>query len=133
MAEHDQVANEVEDVGPAEYEPVTYCRDERQAEQFRDLLIDHDIPAILPDPDDEHVSADEGIAVLVPINSADEARDVLEEIELIEELHTADPDFDGLAGDDEEAGADMQPLSQDAYSLDGEEDPPDVLDSDDEL
>ena len=61
------------------------------------------------------------------------AREVLEEIELIEELHTADPDFDGLAGDDEETGGDMQPLSQDAYSLDGEDDPPDLLDADDEL
>jgi len=132
MVEHDKPADEAEDVDPTGYEPVTYCRDERQAEQFRDLLIDHDIPAILPDSDDEqYVAADDGVAVLVPISSADEARDVLEEIELIEEMDTADPDFDGLTGDDDEAEADLQPLRDDAYSLDGEEDPPKLLGSDD--
>lgn len=130
MAENDKIPDDIDPDDPSQYEVLTHGRDELQAEQFRDLLIDHDIEAILPDPEQEGwIPADEGVPVLVPVDSIDEAKDILDEIELIEEMDIADPDFDGPVEEEEDIAKDMQPLTSDAYSLETDDDPPDLGES----
>jgi len=127
MAEDDQTPDEIEDIDPDQYEILTYRRDRQQAEQFQDLLKDHDIEAIVPDDDsDEWNSAEDGFAVLVPTDSVEEAREVLEEIESIEEIDTADPDFEGDVDDDEQLDEELQPLGADPYYLEGDEAAPEL-------
>jgi hypothetical protein len=108
MADRDPYPVENGSFDPADYQPVTYAPDGRQAEQLRDLLLDHDIGAVVPDDDmDGPWVSGEGVAVLVPIDDLDEAREVLEDIDLIEEFDDDDLEDDE---DDDELEDQLQPI-----------------------
>ncbi len=122
--EHNDPDDDLINDDPSDCEVVAHCHSVQQAESMRDLLIDHDILATLEQDDQgEYVSTSEGFGVKVPYNSANEARDIIEELDSIEELDTADPDVDDDGDDDDAAMSDaMQPLEADSYSLDDAED-----------
>lgn len=127
MTEHEDFPEEMDDLVLDDpeldsYEVVAYARDARQAETFRDLLFDHDIPALLEEDDEgAYKFVSDGIAILVPDDTAEEARDILGELELIEELDSADPDLDDDEDDADET-SDMQPLDADVYLDDSDDD-----------
>lgn len=97
----------------AGFVPVVVAGSAEEAEQFRQLLADHDIPVVidtdegleglaeaLPDEDDSD-EMEQGIAVLVPEGMLDEAGTVLaerEEFDVLAEEDVADEDDDD--GDD---------------------------------
>jgi hypothetical protein len=80
-----------------DYQPVVYARDDEQAEQLRDLLIDHDVPAMIQEDEyGDHLATAKGIPVVVPTAYLNEAGEVIEEYE----------NMDGLVLDDESADQD---------------------------
>lgn len=88
-----------------------------QAEQIRDLLADHDIPALIADTDDEQ--APRGRAVKTPQEAYDEAREIIEEYESLEDM--LDEDDEDLEEDDED---DDRPSYHGFQELDDESDEP---------
>jgi len=115
MADRDPYPMKKEEFSIEDYQAVTFARDTRQAEQLRDLLLDHDIEAAVADDDlDGPWTTGEGVAVLVPIDDLDEAQEVLDEIDLIEELDAAVEDFDDDEDEDELEDR-MQPLDAEGY------------------
>ncbi|NLF30553.1 MAG: DUF2007 domain-containing protein [Planctomycetes bacterium] len=131
MAERDTYPVESEGFNVEDYQAVTYARDMRQAEQLRDLLLDHDIDAVVADDEmDGPWTSGEGVAVLVLIDDLEEAREVLDDVDLIEELDADDEDFDDDDEEEDELEDQMQPL--DVEGGYGEEDEGDDLEDDDE-
>ncbi len=112
--------------------PVVYGRDEDEAEEYRQLLEDHEIEATvgfdgLEDPDTESGRAmSRGIPVLVPDSLLDEASEIIADREDSEDFAVED-DFDEVEDDEE----DEFTIELDEEDLGGE--PADYLDEDDEL
>lgn len=74
--------------------PVVYGRDLAEANYYRSLLDDHEIPAIINEEAFLVVSDEEksGIPVLVPDEHLAEAQDILEQITAEDEVSEDDPD-----------------------------------------
>jgi hypothetical protein len=112
--------------------PVVFGRDEDEAEEYRQLLEDHEIEATvgfdgLEDPDAENGRAmSRGIPVLVPDSLLDEASEIIADREDTEEFDVED-DFDEVEDDEE----DEFTIELDEEDLGGEA--VDYLDEDDEL
>ena len=63
MPEYEELPGERKDGEPTEYVPVAYGRDNEQAWQLKEILIDHDIPAVIEQEDEgEHASGSEAPA-----------------------------------------------------------------------
>ena len=99
--------------GSEEFVPVAVARTADQAEEFRHLLEDHDIPVVVGigeeveglKPDAASGQDDElsrGVPVLVPENRLDEAGEVIAEREGFERF--ADDEAEDTDDDDEEFG-----------------------------
>jgi len=117
----------------SDFVPVVYARSLDEAEEYRSLLEDHDIPAQVgtegdvEDDDDIRVTA-KGIPVLVPEVLLDEASEVIADREDLEEFAVADDELD----EEQEDGDDLdyvEPLSEDEEPF-GEED---LLDDEDDI
>ena len=61
--------------------PVVYARNLTEAEFYRSLLEDHDIPVLIEEigPSAESSAAEMGVPVLVPEDNLIEARDIIEQ------------------------------------------------------
>ncbi|MFW6154047.1 MAG: putative signal transducing protein [Planctomycetota bacterium] len=115
MVDRDPYPTEKEDLNVDDYQAVTHARDARQAERLRDLLLDHDIEAVVAENAlDDPWAAGDGVTVLVPVDDLDEAREVLDDIDVIEELDVDDEDFDDEE-DEDELDDRMQPLDAESY------------------
>lgn len=96
------------------YVPVVMARDRDEAEEYRQLLSDHDIVARLSDEnedgmDEEHLQARElgmghGVAVLVPDVFLDEASEVIADHEDVEDFIDTSDNFVASRGDEKEFG-----------------------------
>jgi hypothetical protein len=142
-----------EDLGPSgsEYEefvPVVYARSEDDAEKYRQLLEDHDIPALI---DDESEDEDEqqkgkakrrrglrhGVPILVPEAMLDEASEVIADREDFDEFAPSDEaeeeedEDDGEFGYSEEAGDLEDSLEEESLFDDDLDETEDGPDSDD--
>ena len=101
MAYDDDYDVDSEDLG--EYVPVTYARTPDEAERYRQLLEDHDVPAVVdedyePGASPAWKSTGAGVPVLVPESLLEDAREFLAEIEEMAAL----PDEEDEVYDDEE-------------------------------
>lgn len=105
--------DEEEDFGEGEYVPVVYARDLDQAEAYKELLADHEIPAML---EEEALKGRRGLPVLVPENLLDEASQVIADFEQ-NEAFEEEEDFEEEEEDEEDG---LQPLDEDGL-LEGEE------------
>ena len=84
-----------------DFVPVVYARDEEDADQYRQLLEDHDIEVVLGDEDWEGLAVDEldpggsrqGLPVLVHATFLEEATEIIADRE----------DDEGFVAEDEEA------------------------------
>ena len=101
---------------PSDFVPAVFARSVDEAEDFRALLDDHDIPAVIAS--DDELSDDEvpsavraratsrGVAVMVPEVLLDEASEIIADREDDEEFRTGD-EFDDETEDDEDETADL--------------------------
>lgn len=85
-----------EDLG--KYVPVIYARSPEEAEKYRQLLEDHDIPAMVdedyePGPSRASRKAIESVPVLVPQSLLEDAREFITEIEEITALSNEEDDL----------------------------------------
>ena len=114
-----------------EYVTAVVARNRGEAEQYRDLLSDHDIPAVVDeeklDKTEEATSHSKGIVrgvqVLVPEVLLDEASEVIADREDVEDFGVADED-EASDDDDDDLGLDTE--------IDPDEDDDPLLDDDDE-
>ena len=101
--------------GAEDFVPVVVARNSDQAERFRNLLEDHDIPVRVgtdggpeelaaPPAVDSSEELSRGIPVLVPENVLDEAGEVIAEREGFEDF--GDEDADDTDDDDEDFSLD---------------------------
>lgn len=118
-----------------EFVPAAFARSAEDAEKFRELLEDHDIPVVLSNETEEATFAAKpgmtrGVAVMVPDALLDEASEVIaarEDTSDFEELE----EFDDQEDDDEDFGL-SEPLDIEGEDLYGEEDDgDDIFDGDD--
>lgn len=109
--------------GREDYVPVVVAKTMDQAEKYRDLLDEHDIPAIT-DPDYEEESAEKarrgritrGVPVLVPEALLDEASEIIADCEDLEEFAPAEDaededeedEEDDIEEGEEEEGAELE-------------------------
>lgn len=111
----------------SDFVPVVVARSVEDAEMFRELLEDHDIPSILgteeniqetgTDSDDLGEAMTHGVPVLVPEGLLDEAGEIIADREDFEELSEED-DFDE---EDEDFSLD-DGMTEEAAPLLGDED-----------
>ena len=117
--------------GYDDYVTAVVARNRGEAEQYRDLLSDHDIPAIVDDEelddDDDKASRSKGIThgvqVLVPEVLLDEASEVIADREDVEDFDI-DDELDEDEDDDEDLGLDTEidPDEDDDLFLDDDDD-----------
>ncbi len=120
MVDQDPYPLKDDELSAGDYQVITHARDGGQAERLRDLLVDHDIEAVVAEEDaDGPWAAGEGVAVLVPSEDLDEAREILDDIDLIEDLDVVDDDFDDE--DEDELDDQMQPLDAEGYLEDDDD------------
>ena len=106
MGKKDPEFHDVDPEDLGEYAPVVYGQSHEEAEKYRQLLEDHDVPAVI-DEDYEPMAAratgtvQEGVPVLVPESRLEEARGYIASIEEMGELVD---DEDYLDGEDDENG-----------------------------
>ena len=88
-----------------DYVPVVFAHDNLEAEQYRDLLVENEIPAVLgpTTTGDEDEPIGEGVPVLVPEAYLDQASEVIAENE---DLDAFDVEDDELFNEDDEDGED---------------------------
>ena len=90
---------------------VAFARSIEDAQQYRELLNDHDIPAVVANPDDLEEDAlkshsnsaiTHGVPVLVPDVLLDEASEIIADREDVDEfcVDNEDPDDDDDSNDD---------------------------------
>ncbi len=124
------------DAERAEFVPAVFARSLDEAEMYRELLDDHDIPAVIgsdEDLDEEQAriasrrGMTRGVAVLVPEAMLDEASEIIAdrenaeefEIEPVDEEEDADDEFGFEEEDvDEEADAYFDEDDEDDFFLD---------------
>lgn len=94
--------------------PAVFVRSMDEAERFRELLDDHDVPAVVATDDEIAESEDgetrsgrlagmtQGVAVLVPEAMLDEASRVIADFEDAEGFHAAADEFDDDDDDEED-------------------------------
>lgn len=91
--------------------PVVYARSADEAQEYQQLLEDHDIPVKIGDEDDESQSGKDkkkravGIPLMVPEDRLDEASDIIANQE--EEVEDEDEDFDDDEDEDQEVGQEL--------------------------
>lgn len=98
----------------SDFVPAVFARSPEQAERFRQLLDDHDIPAVVP-TDDEIVGSEDsqtrsgrlagmtqGVAVLVPEVLLDEASGMIADFEDADKLQVTGDEFDEDEEDEED-------------------------------
>jgi len=139
--------------GEGDFVPVLFARNLEEAEEYCDLLSDHDIPARpgMDDevPDEEEVEQQQasrrgmthGVAVLVPETLLDEASEVIADRDEFGEFEEDDEDVDdeddealGLTGlDSQEALLDDEEDDELLDEVDDEDDLDDVEDNEEEL
>ena len=110
-------AVEPDDLG--EYVPAIYARSVSEADRYRQLLEDHDIPAIVDedyasDTPDQPSAIIEGVPIVVPESLLDDARAFIAEIDEMDTL-VEDEDEDDSYDDDED------------YALPGVDEKADIL------
>lgn len=117
MAGKDRAFDDINPEEMGDYIPAVYGRCLEEAEKYRQLLEDHDVPAII-DEEYEPGSAQnpgdvtQGVPVLVPESLLDEARAYIASLEEMKELVVED---DYPNDDDDEFGEDQ------GFELDQEE------------
>ncbi len=97
-----------------EFVPVVFAHDRNEAESYRALLEDHDIPVKIQYEAEEDLDPEllrDGLAVMVPQEALTEAGEIIERRsdihdEIIEEFEEDDSDYD----DDEDEFADFEEL-----------------------
>ncbi len=121
--------DEFEPAGAEEYSdfvPAVFARNVDEAEEYRELLNDHDIPAMVGNLDDDENTPrrgmTRGVPVLVPEVLLDEASEIIAELEE-EEDEFDEEDVDGDEIDDDE--------NEDLFDDEDEEDI-DLLDDEEE-
>ena len=102
MLEEDGLQEELGAENVGNYVPVAHARDNEQASQLRDILGDHDIPAVIDDEGHgEGVYTSRDIPVLVPGDMAEEACEVIQEYDEMDDVVLDDGD-DEFEDDDED-------------------------------
>lgn len=88
-----------------EYVPAVFARSVDEAEYFRELLNDHDIPAIIgtedKDESTDHAAMSRGVPVLVPDAFLDEASEIIADREDLDEFEDDEEDQDEEDEEDE--------------------------------
>lgn len=141
MAEEEDFTGSEEE--QSEFVPVIFARSREDAERYRDLLEDHNIPAVVgTDADEEDAlpsrsGITHGVDVLVPEALLDEASEIIADREDLDEFApTEELDEDDEDEDDEFGLSADEPLDEeiDEDELDDEEDEEeDDEDEDDDL
>ena len=121
-----------EDLG--NYVPVAYAKGLSEAERYRQLLEDHDIPALL----DEDLEADpparrrpgtHGVPILVPESLLEDSREFIADFEERDSLIEEEDEEDSDDEDDEFEGREYGP---DEFEPDADDGPTFVVDDEDE-
>jgi len=92
-----------------DFVPAVFARSIEEAEKYRELLNDHDIPAVMGDEEEEDDSTrrprrrgmTRGVPVLVPEALLDEASEIIADREQLEEYEISDDEFDNEEDEDE--------------------------------
>ena len=112
----------------AEFVPAVVARSFEEAERYRDLLDDHDIPAILGTDEEVDQMGDEdrrlarrrgithGIPVLVPETLLDEASEIISDREAFEIFQDEEDEFD-----EEEEDEELELPGREEFALDDED------------
>jgi hypothetical protein len=95
--------------GQGDYVPAVFARSKEEAEEYRQLLDDYDIPAIIPAEEDEaallsrrgKAGMSRGVPILVPEAMLDEASEVIADRDNADEFDV-DEDDDGELDEDDE-------------------------------
>ena len=124
----DNEKSEIPEEEHAEFVPAAFARTRAEAEQYQELLNDHDIPAVIgtgrEDTDEKPETTDlprrremtHGVPVLVPDVLLDEASEVIADREDVEEFQSGENDLEDE--DDEEPGLDgalREPANRDVH------------------
>lgn len=113
-----------------DFVPVAFARSVEDAEQYRELLNDHDIPAMVANPDDlneKAVKSDSrsaithGVPVLVPDVLLDEASEIIADREDVDEFSSDDDLADEQ--DDDDIGLTEKDFDADDDILFGDDEP----------
>jgi len=90
----------------SDFVPAVFARDVTEAEEYRELLEDHDIPAMVGTEEDtggtRRRRMSRGVPVLVPEALLDEASEVIAECEDSDEFESGDEEEELLEEEDEE-------------------------------
>ena len=107
MAREDE-SFDLDENGRAEFVPAVFGRSIEEAEKYRQLLDDHDIPAIIGDDEDvaegdasRRQGMTRGVPVLVPEAMLDEASEVIADREELDEYEISEDNLDAEDEDDE--------------------------------
>lgn len=123
MAKEEEEFDPTEDQG--DFVPAVYVKTIEQAEEYRELLNDHDIPAMVGEEEGgRRRGVSRGLPVLVPEVLLDEASEIIAEYEEEAQLDEEDEELD--EDEDEEEEEDEE------FEFDEDEDEDD-LDEDDEF
>lgn len=100
-----------------EFVPAVFARNLEDAERYREVLEDHDIPAVVGDPEDAESAPrrgrsgmTHGVAILVPDALLDEASEIIADRE--ESLEEMDEDYDDEAEEEDELDFDFHEDAQ---------------------
>ena len=122
----------------AEFVLAVLARNQAEAEQYRELLNDHDIPAVIRaetaevvktgEPDEQADAADppprrqmtHGVPIMVPDAMLDEASEIIADREEFAEFDEEDDDLD--EDEDEDELIELDPDEEDAFVDDEEDD-----------
>jgi len=127
---------DADDLG--EYTPAVYARSVAEADQYAQLLLDHDIPHLVdedyePEEPEESPAVKGGVPVLVPESLLDEAQDIIAEFD---EMAPYTDEDDQPAGGDYQDEDDYSPLDvggEDALLVEDEEEEDGDVDVGDDL
>jgi len=116
-----------EDEAPSDFVPAIFARSVDEAEKYRELLDDHDIPALVGSEDfgnkKDKRKMSRGVPVLVPESLLDEASEIIAEKEELDEFETDDENEEGEDIEEISDGADEDDDDDDEeFEFDEEED-----------
>lgn len=134
MAPLDEEPDDLFDETGDELVPAVYARSLDEAEEFQQLLEDHDIEASVGSEDETPEVSERlgrGVPVLVPEALLDEASEIIADHEDSDEFSTED-DEDFEDDEDDEDELDLEPDAEGEMLLEGDEDDEDDLDDEDE-
>lgn len=116
-----------------QYVPAVFAHSAEEAEYYRDLLSDHDIPALVGTDGDEEAEGrriSRGVPVLVPDAFLDEASEIIADREDLDEFED-DQDDEEDEDEEEVEGEEFDPQAQ-LEEEDDEEEEEDELDEDED-